>query len=348
MDPISLAVTVLAIYGILSRAPGLAGEAVREWGYARRGAQSPAALERRERLTEAGIDPAAGGAARQFFGNAWRDFWLDADAKRQADRQARLAGDVDDDARSWSERFADRLDDEVARRAARWRTRPEGQREPYDGDDPTFGPAPTAPNAGGPSDSPQPPNPGGDGEFESTVIHDSHEYEVPSFTLPNFGPTPPPRDSNAGKPGGAKPTPPQDQGPIRVDATVGDPIRPQRSAPSATAVLTAGGTMSVVATTQHAVTGVVSGAAEARAIQRQIDNATAEYVAQLARIRGRIHALGESTLGIVQMSARSRVIALTATAAESAAAAQANAKACGGEVGPLLGQVAREFNRISS
>jgi hypothetical protein len=104
--------------------------------------------------------------------------------------------------------------------------------------------------------------------------------------------------------------------------------------------------MTVVA--QQEVTGVVSGANEARAIQRQIEAATAEYVAQLAKVRARIHALGEQTLGTVQMATYSQVVALTGNAAESAAAAQAAAKSCSAEVGPLMGQVARAFDRINS
>ena len=98
----------------------------------------------------------------------------------------------------------------------------------------------------------------------------------------------------------------------------------------------------------QAVTGVISGAAEARAIQRQLDAVTAEYMTQLQTIRERIAALGEQTVGTLQMSARSRVVAHTAQAAEAAAAAQANARSCGAEVSPLLGLVAREFDRVIS
>ncbi len=96
------------------------------------------------------------------------------------------------------------------------------------------------------------------------------------------------------------------------------------------------------------VTGTASGAAEARAIQRAIEAATAAYVAELAKIRARIHTLGEQTVGTVQMATHSRVVAHTAQAAESAASAQAKAKSVGSEIGPLMGMVAREFDRLSS
>jgi hypothetical protein len=145
------------------------------------------------------------------------------------------------------------------------------------------------------------------------------------------------------------PDPEAARGPIRVNVTVGDPIRPEQPGPqrAAVAALTTGGTtMAVVA--QQAVTGVQSGAAEARAIQRAVEAATAEYVNQLAKIRARIYALGEQTVGTVQMAAHSRVVGHTASAAEAAAAAQAAAKGCSSEVGPLLGLVAREFDRLSS
>jgi hypothetical protein len=102
-----------------------------------------------------------------------------------------------------------------------------------------------------------------------------------------------------------------------------------------------------VATT-GAVTGVVSGAAEARAIQRAIEIANTEYVAALYRARARLHALGDQTLSVVQMSSRSNVVALLVQAAEAAASAQAAANGCGTEVAPLMGSVARAFDARNS
>lgn len=333
MDPISIAVTILAIYGILHRSPSLAGEAVREFGYARRGEESPAAATRRQRLIDAGIDPAAGGAMRQFIGNAWRDFWLDKDSQRKMARARRGVAEANGDAESWWDRMSERLDDEVTRRADRFRSRPTEDHRPVlahaDDDDP-----PRSEPGYSPDTPPHsPPSPPGSDTFDAPDP-DQDEPRTPDLGAVH-------NDQDYRDPG-------PNRSPIRVTATLGEPLdRPTAPTTHAPAI-TAGGTMTAVATTQQNVTGVASGAAEARAIQRQIDAATGEYVAQLARIRARIHALGESTLGTVQMSGRSRVVALTQQAAESAAAAQSMAKGCGAEVAPLLGHVAREFNRISS
>jgi hypothetical protein len=79
-----------------------------------------------------------------------------------------------------------------------------------------------------------------------------------------------------------------------------------------------------------AVTGGSSGAAEAKAIQRAVEDANNAYIAAMQAIKARIVSLGE----------------LTAQAAEAAAAAQASARRCGTEVGPILGQVARAFQRL--
>jgi len=92
----------------------------------------------------------------------------------------------------------------------------------------------------------------------------------------------------------------------------------------------------------------VSLAAGSDGRQRALDAANTAYVAELARIRNRISSLGEQTLGTVQMAQRSNVVSLLVQAAESAAAAQAAAKTCGAEVGPLMGQVARAFERLNS
>lgn len=105
---------------------------------------------------------------------------------------------------------------------------------------------------------------------------------------------------------------------------------------------------SSLATRGQAVTGVVSGAAEARSIQRALEAATQAYDAAVASARARIHALGEQTLTVVQMAGRSTVVAAAAQAAESIAAAQAGVNTCKAEVIPLLGRVAREFDRRNS
>ncbi len=106
--------------------------------------------------------------------------------------------------------------------------------------------------------------------------------------------------------------------------------------------------MTDVATRGTAVTGVVSGAAEARSIQRALEAATQAYDAAVASARTRIHSLGEQTLSVVQMAGKSTVVNATAQAAEAIAAAQAGVNACKAEVIPLMGRVAREFDKRNS
>lgn len=103
-----------------------------------------------------------------------------------------------------------------------------------------------------------------------------------------------------------------------------------------------------VSTHQGAVTGVVSGATEARVIARSLELATETYEAAMARARMRIHALGEQTVGTIQLAVRSSVVAATAQAAESIAAAQSGANRCRDETIPLLIGVARDFDRLNS
>lgn len=297
---------------------------------------------------------------RQYMGNRWREHWLDADAKATQRRAGRLDKEAAGEVLTRRERMQSRLDDETTRMAERWRARDPGDVVP-----------PVSTNKGG--DKPGPGTPGGGGEPSP-----SGDADPPSTTPPGGGagstntrtgdgdPDPIPDDfdgvysstvhdndyyTNPGRPREQPQTAnpdastTNDRNPIRVDATVGDTAR-SNTQPAALAAITAGGTMSAVA--QQAVTGVVSGAAEARAIQAALMHATEEYVAHLNRIRARIYSLGEQTLGTVQMSGKSHVVANTAAAAEAAAAATANARACTSEVEPLLGNVARAFDRINS
>ncbi|MFY1686520.1 hypothetical protein [Plantactinospora sp. WMMB782] len=325
------------VYWLMKAGPQMVSEAMAEFAYALRGEESPTAKARRERLEEVGVDPASGGAFRQYAGNAWRNFWLDKDADRRKARAERGAAEAAEESRSWWGRMQDRLDDEVTRLADRWRARQDDEPTPPGADNGGStgdggGAVPHVdPPAPGPTPPPRPTAGPDEPGCEQSTVHDSDECTDGPFDPPTHDPEPEP----------VRP-------PIRVTATVGDPLdRPTRAtAPTEPAAITAGGTMTIVA--QQEVTGVVSGANEARAIQRQIEAATAEYVAQLAKVRARIHALGEQTLGTVQMATYSQVVALTGNAAESAAAAQAAAKSCSAEVGPLMGSVARAFDRINS
>lgn len=347
MDPISLIVTCLAIWGILQRAPALLRDAVNEWRHAAKGEESPKAEARRQRLIDAGIDPASGGPMRQFASNWWRDFWLDLDRQRQEKAAARRA-------RGEESSWADRVDEEAARRSGR---RPSGSGP--NGGDPSGGPDGGDPSTGGGSepDGWDPNRPGSGGEGSDPVP-------------PDNGPQPPPdrgpSDGDATPDSGPRATPPpdDDRGPTRVKATVGEPIRyptwtPPPPAPipapehqalpagTTTAVLE-GDIMSAVATNGTAVTGVISGAAETAAIARQLEAATQAYIADLIRIRSRINALGDQTLAIVQFAGASTVVQRMAQAAEAAAAAQSAAANCGREVGPLLLATKREFDKRNS
>lgn len=303
MDPIGFIIVCIALYGLAQRTPALVGEAVAEFQAARHGETTQASQDRRQRLIDAGVDPATGGAFRQFAGNAWRDFWVDQDRDRQARREQRFH-EPDADTGSWWSHLRDRLDEAVTARADQWRSRPD---------------RPGADRA---------PHPGGD---EPAETFDTPEPE-PTADAPT-----------ADEP---RPRPETDRPPIRVAATVGEP-QPSRTA---TAVLELEGEpmSNSVATRGQAVTGVVSGAAEARSIQRALAAATAEYAAAVAAARQRIHSLGEQTISTVQMAGRSTVVAATAQAAEAIAAAQAGVNACSAEVIPLMGIVAREFDKRNS
>lgn len=363
----------------LVRHPDAIVEAIQEWGYARRGEESPAAKARAQRLADAGVDPAPGGGFSRYAGNVWRDFWNDQDTKRarrraeKSDRTPRTAGRAPNGPAGggWWERaglaagrFADRV---VDRQAAKW------SRRQADGGSPGQS-RPDAPPNGNPSERGRRPRP----------------------DTPPIWPDP----------GPAVTDPVEDRQPIRVQATVGRPdpqeapvgygcrycdytfdlANPDKAAlirgnhedtctanpynqpkPSithrpgetgghtsplakaststATAVLDPGGeTMSNLATRGTAVTGVVSGAAEARSIQRALENATAQYDAAVASAQKRIHQLGEAAMGVVQLAGKSDVVQGAAQAAEAIAAAKNSVNTCKAEVIPILGVIARRFD----
>lgn len=326
-------------------------EVFAEAEFAKRGEESPSATARRERLAAAGIDPATGGAARQFFSNLWRDAWLDLDKARR-DRRAATNSKLDSNSADDQDgavggkllvrRLADRVDAAIDRKVAAWRARPDsGGALGDDRNKPGEGPSPSAPPepATGPDTTDEPPQaPTGswrpDPAPTDTEPGTWHaDSEPPPFQPPTGTPPPaarpPIKATLVREPAGE---------PDRMPSAVATAQRPAiEGAPAMSSIVRAG-----------SVTGVVSGAAEARAIGRALEAANAEYVAALSRIRSRIHALGEQSLSNVQLATRSRIISLTLQAAESAAAAQAAAKHCGSEVPPLLGAVAREFDRLNS
>lgn len=346
MDPIGFIIICVALYGMAKRAPGLIGEAVAEVQANRRGETTQAAQDRRQRLIDAGVDPASGGAFRQFAGNAWRDYWVDKDRERQQ-RRADGRHETGEDTPWWRQRWnawwqrfdraADAYVDRLGRRLDAWGrdTGAESTDEDSAGGDPDQD-APDGQRDNGPGPHPD------DGPTPQPDGWDTPRPEPDTST----GDDRPGPDTGDGQYGPARP-------PIRVPATVGAPAAQPGGA--TTAVLDPpvhqieGNPMgNAVATNGTAVTGVVSGAAEARSIQRALEAATAAYEAAVSSARRRIHSLGEQTLGVVQMAGRSDVVNAAAQAAEAIAAAQAGVNACKAEVIPLMGVVARHFDRRNS
>jgi hypothetical protein len=310
MDPISAFVSLLAVYALFSRLPHLAGEIAREWEYGRQGQMSPAARARRQRLLDAGIDPATGGPARQYLANLWRDTWIDLDAKRTASRAQRHDSGARQAEQSWWTRLADRVDDEVTRRADRWRQRQSETGTPPRQPDPTEGPTghardhrtspagptgPAQPGRPGPAPTPQPVRP----PIQAVVI-----------------PTPRPEQQ---------------------------PTRQQQEPPS-----TLEGELVMANGTMVHVTGTASAIAEARAIATQLDAVHSELNQNLARVRSRLHQLGESMVSTVQMQVRSRVVANIATSAEALAAAAAAAEARRAEAQAAIAEIIRALHQASS
>ncbi|GIM88731.1 hypothetical protein [Paractinoplanes toevensis] len=313
-------------YWLVKHLPEVAQDTAEAIAAGWRGEESPRLAARRKRLEDAGIDPAAGGAFGQFAGNLWRDFWLDQDNKRQGRRSSNPRPEGDS---GLFGRTRDAWDATVSRRAAAWRARAGNE-------DPT----PPTPEAASDNPPPDAAQPSGADEPGNTT-RDANQR---------------PADSNT-----PEQDPPTNPAPVRVPSTTGTPVdqdtgpasgsHPEPAAepsPALTAAPERTPDMRDVASRGSAVTGVVSGAAEARSIQRYLEGATEAYDVAMRSARARIHALGEQTIGIVQMATRSTVVDATAQAAESIAAAQNAANVCKAETIPLLGHVAREFDKRNS
>lgn len=336
MDIFSIIIVCVALYGMAKRAPGLIGEAVAEFQAGLHGKTTQPAQDRRQRLIDAGVDPATGGPFRQFVGNTWRDYWIDKDRERQ-DRRQRTPDDTvpPQDGPGWWGRLRDRLDDAVERQAGKWRNRQDGP----SGADGQGGQATTSP------------------EFDTDLQDITTGPDAPETPASEAPETPTTDDAATPRQrsGPMGPISTTDRSPIVVDAYLGEPT--SLPAGTVTAVLDPPGTnqqlegtppMSGLATRGAAVTGVVSGAAEARSIQAALGAATAEYAAAVARARNRIQSMGEQTLSTVQMAGRSTVVQACAQAAEAIASAQSSVNSCSEEVIPLLGRVAREFDKRNS
>lgn len=367
MDIFSIIVVCVALYGMAKRAPGLVGEAVAAWQAGQHGGTTPAADAAQQKLADAGVPPStADGSLRQFLGNRWRGYWHDKDQDRQ--RQRALQNAAKD--RSWWKR---RMDAALDHQAGKYRGNPDpksaddtpGDRRrgreydifvpeslPLDPDDDideqTFSddetPNPDRPDAGRSEDSPTGPpqsDPGQDpdgsgGDWQNGPPYDQQRDDF--------------------QPGGGNPEPTDTRPPIRVNATVGQPVRDRTG--TATAVLDPPDQQiqiegnphmgNAVATNGTPITGVVSGSYEMLSIHKQLEAAVQAFTGQLAAIQNRLNRAGDSTIGVVQLANGSTVMVRMAQAAEAVAALRGAAAGCSAEVSPLLLQTKAEFDRRNS
>ncbi|GAA0528953.1 hypothetical protein GCM10010172_06970 [Paractinoplanes ferrugineus] len=328
-------------YWLAKHLPEIAADTTEAIAAAWKGEESPRVAARRKRLDDAGVDPSAGGAFGQYVGNLWRDFWIDQDRSRRSRPHKATAPKPGPFAR-----IRDRWDAEVGKRADAWR----GRRVKPDGEtDPDLSPHrsrldDTEPDRSNGEEF----NPGWQENEEDARSGRRNPDPEPAadFRDPDRGPEPDHRPDPDDGPAHPDPRPEQEDPPVHVDGAWGEPVN-HSTEPSSTTD-PEGSTMTDLARRGTAVTGMASGAAEARSILRYLEAATEAYEAAMRSARGRIHALGEQTVGTVQMGTRSTVVSLTAQAAESIAVAQAGASTCKAETIPLLGNVAREFDRRAS
>ncbi len=315
-----LVVACVLAYWLVRHGPELVAEAFAEVEFAKRGEMSPQVEARAKRLADAGIDPASGGAARQFLGNVWRDAWLDLDEARSRRRAGRA-----DRALGARRSFRDWFDEAVDELGDRWRHRTQD----------TSGPAPD------------------DGDADQRTSDWDDDWDDDDWDPPTRdtrddrdGPDrdrPPPDEPD--EPATPRPDPepqsaassPDDEEPVRVPSTQGEPYR-LTPAPEGDPVMT--GTAVV-----H-VTGVSSAAHEARNIANQISAVTEAYKAALELILRRAHNLGESTVSEIQQAMTSQTVKELQAACEALAAAKAAATTAVAEAGPAMYRVARAFERI--
>lgn len=315
IDPISGLLALLLVGALLKRAPGLIQDAVDAW---RDGAWSRAYREQVARMRKAGQAPSrSGGAVRRFLANAWREAsaaqsarWAAASAASSGGGRRGLAGALDRAAQRRAARTAAR--DAQAARAQR-PVRASATVGPRGGDTASAG------GAGGGAASSMP--------------------TIPVMPMPMPGQASPARSA------------PPTGGPTRVNATVGTPqgggtatavLTPAPALPAATAPrqIEGGTPMSAGAVE---VSGVTAGAGEAGRIAAEAEAATEEFRARLARLRARINALAEGTVGLIEMRGDGEVMTTMAAAAESLAAAERAAGTCAADVGPWMRLVQRAF-----
>lgn len=329
IDPISLALTVMILWALAKRAPGYLGELV---DAIRDGLDSQAYRDQLRRLRQAGISPSRAGALwRRMAGNAWREATNDLANRRRAATAA-----LGQQASRWRRRLDDAAGQAADNIRARRRDRQAGSSGQAGG--PVRATAtvqrPVAPNPG-------PPTPG---PVRATAVIPASARNPTTVTATVGRAAAPPAvalpaaPSAAALPGGGGTATAVLDGEV-----IDDPARPALPpAPAPRAIEGAGNSMAIE------VTGVVSGAMEANAIAAAVEMANQAYNVALSAIRQRISNLIDATLNNVQMQGGGDVMTPLATASEAAATAQAAARNCGAEIGPLMATVAAEFNRRNS
>jgi hypothetical protein len=316
-----------------------------------RGETGPSHQARLRQLAEAGYQPTTTGSPlHRFLANAWRAAWVDAQTRHAARRAARAAQHAANAEQSawarWRHAMGERIAATSSRVSDRWKT---PTAAPQDPDQSTHAHPPDEAGIG--ADAPDPEQPQGStsataGPDPSTASEGAPREPIRAQATVgtpthDHNPQPQPQALNGGGAAGAAEsasTPTQPAAPAALPAP-----RPPQSAQSGE-----GEPAMSNAVAANGVTGVLSGAAAARAIARQVELATEMYVGTLNHVRVNVAVLGDQTVSVVQMSGQSRVVALLLQAAEAAAAAQAAARQLGAEVSPLLDAVARAYDRLNS
>jgi hypothetical protein len=367
VDPIGFIVVCVALYGILQRTPALLRDMAAEIPQVLRGDGEPFADARRQKLADEGVEPTATGSrVRDHLGDMWKDLIHDLGAERRERRTARgqdpgtgwfgrmrgrVAEGVDSTVDDWGGKVIDGEVVEPETPPANSERTPGGRADVTDpaghGDDQgpvrvpsTLGDLTPESTTKRPELNSQPPRPAVD---DAPPAHGGDTVKVPSIL--GEPQVEPPAEA-------ARPLPPA--------TPISTPSATRHQLPDGGATAPGSGTTALlelegipdmsnaVATTGGQVTGVISGANEANAIYRQLEAATQEYVAQIAAVRRRINNLGSDTLSLVQFSGTGAVVTRMGQAAEAAAAAEANARQCSAEVGPLLLATKREFDKRNS
>lgn len=330
LDPVSIVLTAVLLWHLFTNGPRVLGELASDLAAALRERSLRAAFrEQIRRIRKAGMAPGRG-----YLRNLWRANATAANRRRQDARAGRAEAGRDRGLRG-------RLDRAAAAMVDRWRRanpapRP---RPPVRASATVTRPGPAAPPppaVEAPAPAVLPAAPPATETNEPAPAYTGGEATV--WVLPTTRSAP-----DSGRRADA------DEGPVRATATVGSPTT---SPGAAVAVLDAPPRRQIegapAMSTGTEVTGVVSGAFEAARIAAAVETANEAYLAAMTAIRQQIAALQEATHANVEMQESGEVQTALSQASDAAAAAQAAARNCGAEVGPLMYQVKTAFDRRNS